>query len=115
MLTGIESISQSKAQEYRAAFFVDDTIPNVEVKETMQETGQDTAQETVKDIEGAKKLEQYSAYGMTLSEDGGFEHSRPLFKTVGGDRFVNAFLVIPPCLKEIPQKVSCRKIPCLVK
>lgn len=66
-VAGIEGISQRKAQEYRNDFFADDTIPNVEVKETVQETSHDTEKST----EGSNKLEPYSAYGITLSEDGG--------------------------------------------
>lgn len=65
-ITQIERISDGKAQEYRTAFFADDTNPNVEVNETAQET----VQETVQDITGPNKLQQYSAYGVTLSADG---------------------------------------------
>jgi len=56
-ITGLESISPRRAQEYRSAFFADDTAPKVEVRETVQATA------------GADKLEAYSAYGITRSED----------------------------------------------
>lgn len=66
-ITGIESISERKAKEYRSAFFAGDTISDVEVNETVNET----FNETVKDITGENKLKQYSAYGIQLSADGG--------------------------------------------
>lgn len=70
-MTGIESISERKAQEYRTAFFAGDTDPNVAVKETVQATMQETTRETAQDMTGPDKLEAYFAYGITLSQDGG--------------------------------------------
>lgn len=52
-ITGIESISEDKAQEYRSAFFADDL---------------NTANKP-QDIIGQNKYEQYLAYGITLSAD----------------------------------------------
>lgn len=73
-ITGIESIPEQKAQEYRSAFFAGDTIPNAGAKETVQETVQETAQENVKgtaqDTAGKNKLDLYAAYGISLSADG---------------------------------------------
>lgn len=65
-ITGIESIPEQKAKEYRSAFFAGHTKPNEEVKETTKET----VQETVQDVEGQNKLDLYSAYGISLSADG---------------------------------------------
>lgn len=85
-IEGIESISGRRAQEYRAAFFAGDTKPDVEVYETEQaaagemendtesETEQEAVSEKVNETEqektGSGKLKQYSAFGITLSQDG---------------------------------------------
>lgn len=81
-ITGIETISGRKAQEYREAFFAGDTLSNVEVmenaqatvyetvNETVHETVNDTVNGTVQDTTGKYKFDQYSAYGITLSSDG---------------------------------------------
>lgn len=61
-ITGIESISAHKAQEYLSAFFADDANPNVVVREMVQEIEQD--------ITGGNKFKQYSAYGIVPSADG---------------------------------------------
>lgn len=58
-ITGIESISESKAQEYRSAFFADDTNSNVEVKGIVPET--------TPDITDKNKFGQYTAYGIIYS------------------------------------------------
>lgn len=65
-ITGMERITEKKAQEYRSAFFADDTNSNAEVKEMVQET----VQETMQDLVGGNKFEQYLAYGITGSTNG---------------------------------------------
>ena len=65
-ITGIENITEEKAQEFRSAFFADDTNPNAKVNEMVREN----VQETMQDIVGKNKLEQYSAYGITVSANG---------------------------------------------
>ena len=65
-VTGIESISVYKAQEYLSDFFAGDANPNVVVREIEQ----DMVHEIERDITGGNKFKQYSAYGIVPSEDG---------------------------------------------
>lgn len=65
-ITGVESIPEHKAEEYRSAFFAEDTKSSVEVHETVQEAVHETAQ----DVDGENKFQQYAAYGILPSADG---------------------------------------------
>lgn len=53
-ITGIESISEDKAREYRSAFFADDLNATTNTQDTTDQN----------------KYGQYSSYGITLSTDG---------------------------------------------
>ena len=66
IITGIESISDVKAQQYCADFFANDLNPT----DTSEAIPQDFAVDVATDIVGQNKYEQYSAYGIILSADG---------------------------------------------
>ena len=65
IITGIESISDVKAQQYCADFFANDLNPS-----DTPDIPQDFAVDVATDIVGQNKYEQYSAYGIILSSDG---------------------------------------------
>ena len=61
-ITGIEKISEDKAQKYRSVYFSDDIRAAAKVPNAAADNTQNTA--------GKSKYDQYQAYGIELSSDG---------------------------------------------
>lgn len=70
IITGIESISKAKAQEYRTTFFANDLNPTNTSEDTPQDFAKDVAKDIATDIVGQSKYAQYSAYDIVLSANG---------------------------------------------
>lgn len=61
-ITGIEKISEDKAQKYRSVYFADDIRAAAKVPNAAADNTQNAA--------GKSKYDQYQAYGIELSSDG---------------------------------------------
>lgn len=95
-IIGIENLSEEKAQQYRSSFFADglNTVNKTQNITAQNKYEYDTslAYDNTQDIIGQNKYDQYSAYGITLSEDGNIlyyngQRVKLLVDKLSGDSF----------------------------
>lgn len=73
-ITGIESITAQKAQEYYDEFFQEELtgpMPEVQVYETVSQMDNETVSQTVNEATGSAKYDQYQPFGITVSAKDG--------------------------------------------